>query len=269
MPLTEKQLERYSRHIMLEEVGGAGQERLLASKVLVVGAGGLASPAALYLAAAGVGTIGLVDAGHVDLSNLQRQIIHHTCDVGIEKVNSAKSKMQAINPEVTVKTYNTKATAKNIRDIIRKYEFVIDCTDNFAAKFLINDACFFERIPFSHAGILRFDGQMITVLPGKSACYRCVFRSPPPKGAAPASSQVGILGVLPGVMGCLQATEAIKHMLGIGGLLTDTLLVYNALTLEFRKVRLTRNPDCPLCGENPQITELADEGTGSALPERQ
>ncbi|UCC98654.1 MAG: molybdopterin-synthase adenylyltransferase MoeB [Phycisphaerales bacterium] len=259
MSLTEQQMERYSRHIILQQVGGAGQEKLLASKVLLVGAGGLGSPAGVYLAAAGVGTIGIVDGDRVDLSNLQRQIIHHTPDVGEDKVVSAKRKIRTINPDTKVITYDRRAVADNIREIIREYDFVIDGTDNFPAKFLINDACYFEKIPFSHAGILQFDGQMITVLPGQTTCYRCIFGAPPPANTVPSCSQAGVLGVLAGVVGSLQATEAIKYLLGIGELLTGTLLTYNALTLEFRKVRLNRNPDCPLCGEAPQITELKDE----------
>ena len=259
MGLTEEQIERYSRHILLEQVGGAGQEKLLSSKVLIVGAGGLGSPAALYLAAAGVGTIGIIDADKVDLTNLQRQLIHHTSDLGVEKVKSAENKMRAINPEVTVKTYHQLAKADNIREIIREYDFVIDGTDNFPAKFLINDACYFEKIPFSHAGILKFYGQLITVLPGETTCYRCIFNAPPPAGVVPSCSQAGVLGVLAGVIGSLQATEAIKYLLGLGRLLTDTLLTYDALEMEFRAVKLNRNPNCPLCGEDPQITELKDE----------
>lgn len=259
MSLNEQQIERYSRQIILEEVGGAGQEKLLSSKVLIIGAGGLGAPAALYLAAAGVGTIGIVDYDEVDLTNLQRQIIHHTADVGTEKVNSAKAKIEAINPDVTVQIHQTKVAAKNISEIIRRYDFVIDGTDNFPAKFLINDACYFEKVPFSHAGILRFDGQLLTVLPGETTCYRCVFHSCPPAGAVPSCSQAGVLGVLAGVVGSLQATEAMKYLLDIGDLLTNTLLTYNALTMEFRKVSLNRNPNCPLCSENPQITELVDE----------
>ena len=259
MSLTEEQIERYSRHIILEQVGGVGQEKLLSSKVVIVGAGGLGSPAGLYLAAAGVGTIGIVDADKVELTNLHRQIIHHTTDLGLEKVKSAKTKMQAINPDVTVRTYHELAKADNIRKIIREYHFVIDATDNFAAKFLINDACYFEKKPFSHAGVLRFDGQLITVLPGETTCYRCIFNAPPPAGVVPPSSQSGLLGVLPGVIGTLQATEAIKYLLGIGDLLINTLLTYNVLTMEFRKVRFNRNPSCPLCGPNPTITELKDD----------
>jgi len=257
--LTEEKTVRYSKHLMLEQVGEAGQQKLLASKVLIIGAGGLGSPAALYLAAAGIGTIGIVDADKVELSNLHRQIIHHTTDLGIEKVKSAETKMHAINPDVTVRAYHQRIMAANIRQIITEYDFVIDASDNFPTKFLINDACFFQKIPFSHAGVLRFDGQLITVLPGKTTCYRCIFHSPPPAGVVPSCSQAGVLGTLAGVIGSLQATEAIKYLLGIGGLLTGTLLTYNALTMEFRKVRLNRNPNCPLCGKNPQITELKDE----------
>ena len=259
MSLSEQQIERYSRHIILQEIGGVGQEKLLASKVLIVGAGGLGSPAALYLAAAGVGTIGIIDADKVDLTNLQRQIIHHTADVGVNKVESAKSKIVAVNPDVTVRTYHQWARADNIREIINQYDFVLDGTDNFPAKFLINDACYFEKIPFSHAGILRFTGQLITILPGQSTCYRCVFNSPPPANAVPSCSQAGVLGVLAGVVGSLQATEAVKYLLGLGELLTDKLLTYDALTMNFRTINLKRNPDCPLCGKNPEITELVDE----------
>ena len=259
MSLTDEQIERYSRHIILEQVGGVGQEKLLSSKVLIVGAGGLGSPAGLYLAAGGVGTIGIIDGDVVDLSNLQRQIIHHNCDVGVEKVESAANKIRAINPDVTVKTYHQLAVAENIREIIREYDFVIDGTDNFAAKFLINDACYFEKVAFSHGGILRFSGQLITVLPGRSTCYRCIFNSPPPANAVPSCSQAGVLGVLAGVIGTLQATEAIKYVLGLGELLTDRLLTYDGLAMDFRSINLKRNPDCPLCGKKPKITELVDE----------
>jgi molybdopterin/thiamine biosynthesis adenylyltransferase len=257
--LSEQQIERYSRHIILDKVGGAGQERLLASKVLIVGTGGLGAPAALYLAAAGVGTLGLIDDDKVDLTNLQRQVIHHTPDVGTPKVDSARAKIAAINPDVAVKTYSFRATAANIGAIVREYDFVIDGTDNFPSKFLINDACWFEKAPFSHAGILRFHGQLMTILPGESACYRCIFHAPPPPGSAPSCSQAGVLGVLAGVIGSLQATEAIKHLLGIGDLLTNRLLTYDALTMEFREVKLNRNPDCALCGPNAAIKELTDE----------
>jgi len=257
--LTEAQIERYSRHIMLKEVGGKGQQKLLDAKVLIIGAGGLGSPVALYLAAAGVGTIGIADADNVDLSNLQRQIIHFTSDIGKPKVYSASDKMQEINPEITVITYNESMSAANINPIIAEYDFIIDCTDNFAAKFLINDACVLAGKPYSHGGILAFDGQTITVKPRESACYRCIFPEPPPKDAISACSRAGVIGVLPGVIGTIQATEAIKFILGKGELLTDRLLTYNALRMKFREVPLKRKSACPVCGDNPTITGLRDE----------
>ena len=259
MELTDAQIERYSRHIILEEVGLAGQEKLLRGRVLIVGAGGLGAPAALYLAAAGVGTIGIVDADVVDLTNLQRQVIHHTPDLGREKVLSAAEKMRAINPDITVNTHSLFLKADNIIPIVSDYDVVIDGTDNFPAKFLINDACHFANKPYVHGGILRFEGQMITVLPGETTCLRCIFGGPPPPGAAPTCSQAGVLGVLAGVLGALQATEAVKYILERGTLLTDALLKYDALSLAFRKVALRRNPRCPLCGETPAIKELRDE----------
>jgi molybdopterin/thiamine biosynthesis adenylyltransferase len=260
MALTEEQIQRYSRNIILEQVGGTGQEKLLASKVLIVGVGGLGSPAALYLAAAGVGTIGLVDDDYVDLTNLQRQIIHQTSDIGGRKVTSAMRKIEAINPDVVVNTFGMRAHSTTIKEIIKGYDFVIDATDNFPAKFLINDACYFERIPFSHGGILQFEGQLMTVIPGRTACYRCIFPGPPSVDAVAPCGQAGVLGVLPGVIGSLQATEAIKYLLGIGELLTDSLLTYSALTMDFRKVPAQRRADCPLCGPNATITTLMDEG---------
>jgi molybdopterin-synthase adenylyltransferase len=258
--LTEEQVQRYSRNILLEQVGGAGQEKLLASKVLIVGVGGLGSPAALYLASAGVGTIGLVDGDEVDLTNLQRQIVHHTADVGKRKIASAKKRLKAVNPDVTVRAYDVWARADCIREIIKEYDFVIDGTDNFPAKFLINDACYFERIPFSHGGVLQFEGQLMTVIPGRTACYRCVFPGPPLASVVAPCGQAGVLGVLPGVIGSLQATEAIKYLLGIGELLTDSLLTYSALTMDFRRVPTKRRTHCPLCGSKPTITTLIDEG---------
>lgn len=259
MGLSEAQIERYSRHIILPEVGGTGQEKLLAGKVLLVGAGGLGSPAGLYLAAAGIGTVGIIDADCVDLTNLQRQIIHFTADIGRPKVESAAAKMKAINPDVEVRTYQDRLTAGNALEILNEYDFVIDGTDNFPSKFLVADACHFAGTPYSHAGILRFDGQIMTVVPGQTTCYRCIFNAPPPAGAVPSCSQAGVLGVLAGVIGTLQATEAIKSILNVGELLTDALLVYNALEMTFRKVTLKRSPSCPLCGEAPSITELKDE----------
>ena len=257
--LTEEQIERYSRHIILKEVGGKGQKRLLDGKVLLIGAGGLGAPIALYLAAAGVGTIGIADADTVDLGNLQRQVIHFTSDIGKPKVDSAREKMEAINPDVKVRTYREWVSAANIMDMISDYDFVIDGTDNFAAKFLINDACVLAGKPYSHGGILQFDGQTMTVRPGESACYRCIFHEPPPKDGIPTCSQAGVIGVLPGVLGTIQATEAIKFLLGKGDLLTNRLLTYSALRMKFREIPLKRNPACPVCGENPTITEIRDE----------
>ena len=259
MKLTEEQINRYSRHILLKEVGGKGQKKLLNGRVLIIGAGGLGSPIALYLAAAGVGTIGIADADEADLSNLQRQVIHFTADVGKAKVLSAKEKMVAINPELNVVTYETWVSAENIAAMVADYDFVIDGTDNFAAKFLINDACVLANKPYSHGGILQFDGQTMTVTPGQSPCYRCIFPEPPPKDVIPTCSRAGVIGVLPGVLGTLQATEAIKSLLGAGDLLTGRLLTYNALRMRFREVPVKKNPKCPICGENPSITELKDE----------
>jgi len=256
---TEEQLERYSRHILLQDVGVEGQTKLLGARVLVVGAGGLGSPVVQYLAAAGVGTIGIVDADVVELSNLQRQVIHFTRDLGVPKVESAAEKMRAINPDVKVRTYHEFLQANNIRPIIRDYQFVVDGTDNFAAKFLINDACVLEGIPFSHGGILRFNGQTMTVIPGQSTCYRCVFEAPPPPGAVPTCSEAGILGAVAGMLGTIQAVEVLKFITGAGCLLTDTLLTFDAKTLDFRKVHFKRNPRCRVCGPDATIHELRDE----------
>ena len=213
----------------------------------------------LYLAAAGIGTIGLVDADVVDRTNLQRQIAHFTRDIDRPKVSSAADKLREINPGLTVNTYHTRAAADNIAALLEGYDFVIEGTDNFPAKFLVNDACWFARKPLSHAGILRFEGQLTTILPGHSACYRCVFPTPPPANAVPTCSQAGVLGGVAGVVGCLQATEALKYVLGVGDLLTDRMLVFDALAMRFREVRFRRNPRCPLCGDSPSITELRNE----------
>lgn len=262
MNLTNEQLERYSRHIILKEVGGKGQEKLLNAKVLVIGTGGLGAPAAMFLAAAGIGSIGLVDFDAVELSNLQRQIIHLTKDVGKPKVLSGKETINEMNPDVKVRTYQQWVDSSNILDIIKDqdYDFVIDGTDNFPAKFLINDACVLSEKPFSHAGIIRFQGQTLTYLPGKGPCYRCIFQAPPPPDAVPTCKQAGVLGVMGGIIGTIQATEAIKYILGIGELLNGHLLTYNALTMEFRKVKLNHNKKCGICGEQPTIKELIDYG---------
>lgn len=259
MSFTNEQLERYSRHIILKEIGAKSQKKLLNAKALIIGAGGLGAPAAMYLAAAGVGTIGIADADDVDLSNLQRQIIHATKDLGKPKVQSAKETMNELNPDVTVNTYHTFVTSENIREIIRDYDFIIDGTENFPAKFLINDACVMEKKPFSHAGIIRFKGQLMTYVPGEGPCYRCVFKNPPPKDAVPTCKQAGVVGAMGGVIGSLQAMEAIKFIVGKGQLLTGHLLTYDALTMEFRKIKLPHNTEnCPVCGTHPTITQLID-----------
>ena len=258
MAFTNEQLERYSRHIILKEVGAKGQKKLLNAKVLIIGAGGLGAPVAMYLAAAGVGTIGIADADEVDLSNLQRQIIHTTADLGKAKVKSAKETMQAINPDVKVNTYRKFITSENIMDIIKDYDFIIDGTDNFPAKFLINDACVMAGKPFCHAGIIRFKGQLMTYVPGEGPCYRCVFKDPPPKDAVPTCKQAGVIGAMGGVIGSLQAMEAIKYIIGKGELLTGRLLTYDALSMTFRTIKLPKNHDCPVCGDHLTITKLID-----------
>lgn len=258
MAFTNEQLERYSRHIILQEVGVKGQKKLLNASVLIIGAGGLGAPAALYLAAAGVGTIGIVNADEVDLSNLQRQVIHTTNDVGKAKVKSAAETMEAINPDVTVKTYRTFVDSSNIMDLIKDYDFIIDGTDNFPAKFLINDACVMAEKPFSHAGIIRFKGQLMTYVPGEGPCYRCVFKNPPPKDAVPTCKQAGVIGAMGGVIGSLQAMEAIKYIIGKGDLLTGKLLTYDALKMEFHTIKLPKDDHCAVCGDEPTITELID-----------
>lgn len=256
MELSENQRERYARHLVLEGFGEVGQKRLLEAKVLVIGTGGLGSPVTLYLAASGVGTIGLVDSDVVDLSNLQRQIIHTTKDLNRLKVESAKDKASAINPEIKINTYHMFVDANNIRSLIREYDFIVDCTDNFGCKFLINDACVLEQKPFCHGAILRFGGQLMTYVPKKGPCYRCVFEDLPPKDSVPTSKEVGIVGVVPGVIGTLQATEVIKYFIGSGDLLVGYLLTYDALTMTFRKVKISNNDECLVCGKNPCIKEL-------------
>lgn len=255
---TNEQLQRYSRHIILSEVGVKGQKKLLNAKVLIIGAGGLGAPAAIYLAAAGVGTIGIADADQVDLSNLQRQVIHATPDVGKAKVESAKETMNEINPDVAVNTYRVFVSADNIMELIADYDFIIDGTDNFPAKFLINDACVLAKKPFSHAGIIRFQGQLMTYVPGDEPCYRCVFEAPPPPDAVPTCKQAGVIGAMGGVIGSLQAMEAIKYIVGKGDLLTGRLLTYDALKMEFRKIKLPKNHTCAVCGSTPTILEPFD-----------
>jgi molybdopterin/thiamine biosynthesis adenylyltransferase len=257
MDFTEEQITRYSRHILLQDVGVEGQEKINGGKVLIVGVGGLGAPVAFYLAAAGVGTIGIIDGDVVDLSNLQRQIIHFTQDVNKLKVLSAKEKIHQLNPDVRVITYPTLFVADNALDIIKDYDFIVDGTDNFPVKFLINDACVIAGKPFSHGGILRFDGQTFTHTPG-TACYRCLFHSPPPPDAVPTCSQAGVLGAIAGMLGTIQAAETLKYLTGVGELLTNRLLSFNAKTMEFRTVKTRRTDKCPVCGAHPTVIQLVD-----------
>lgn len=266
---TQDQLHRYSRHILLSEVGVEGQLKLNGARVLVVGAGGLGSPVALYLAAAGVGTIGIIDDDVVELSNLQRQIIHATPDVGRRKAESASETLQALNPEVKVQKHVYRLCADNVVSLVKEYDFVVDGTDNFPAKFLVNDACVLTGIPFSHGGVLRFAGQSMTVLPGSSACYRCVFRQPPPEDAVSSCSEAGILGAIAGILGTVQAAEVLKYITDTGQLLTDTLLTFDALTMDFRKIPLSRQEDCPVCGNDPAITAPIDYAPTACSPGQQ
>jgi adenylyltransferase/sulfurtransferase len=258
LEFTEEQIVRYSRHIILPEVGGLGQQKISQSKVLIIGTGGLGSPAAFYLAAAGVGTLGIVDDDVVDLSNLQRQILHNTGDIGRPKVESARDKLAALNPECNVITYNERIMSHNILEIIKGYDVIVDGTDNFATRFLTNDACVLAQKPFVYGGILRFAGQVLTVVPGQGPCFRCIFREPPAEGVVPSCAQAGVLGVLAGTIGVLQATEVLKYVLGQGELLIGRLMTYDALAMKFKEIEVKKNPACPVCGENPAITELAD-----------
>ena len=256
--LSREEVSRYSRHLLLPEVTIEGQKRLKAGRVLLVGAGGLGSPAALYLAAAGVGTIGLVDFDVVDESNLQRQILHDTRWVGRPKIESAKDRLTALNPHIDVVLFGERLTSENALGIFKGFDVVLDGTDNFATRYLTNDACFLLGKPNVYGSIFRFEGQVSVFYPEKGPCYRCLYPSPPPPGLVPSCAEGGVLGVLPGVVGCLQATEALKLLLGIGTPLVGRLVLYDALDLVFRELKLRRDPACPLCGENRTIQDLVD-----------
>lgn len=258
MALTQDEILRYSRHLIMPEVGVEGQEKLKAAKVLLIGTGGLGSPAALYLAAAGVGTLGLVDFDVVDFSNLQRQVIHSTSSLNKPKVDSAKGRIAEINPNVRVTTFNERLTKENIMRVIRDFDIVLDGTDNFQTRYLVNDACVFTKKPFVYGSIFRFDGQATVFYPGKGPCYRCLFAEPPPPGMVPSCAEGGVLGILPGVIGVIQATEVVKLILGKGEPLIGRLMLYDALKMSFREVKFRKNPKCPVCGENPTIKELID-----------
>lgn len=255
---TDEQINRYSRHIILPEVGGKGQMKLLESKVFLVGAGGLSSPAAFYLAAAGIGKIGIADNDNVDFSNLQRQILHSTKDVDSPKAQSAKETIEDLNPDVEVVPYTDRLNSENIMDIIKDYDVILDGSDNFPTRYLVNDACVMLGKPLSHGAIFRFDGQATTIIPGEGPCYRCLYETPPPPDLVPSCQEAGVLGVIAGTIGVIQATEVIKIILGKGELLNGKLLLYDSLRMDFKKLKIQRNPDCPICSENPTIKELID-----------
>jgi adenylyltransferase/sulfurtransferase len=256
--LSKEEVERYSRHLIMPEVGMAGQKKLKAAKVLLIGAGGLGSPLALYLTAAGIGRIGLVDYDVVDYTNLQRQIIHGTKDVGRSKLESAKESMLDINPYVQVDTYPVPLTSANALEIFEPYDIIIDGTDNFPTRYLTNDACVLLGKPNVYGSIFRFEGQLSVFYAEQGPCYRCLFPEPPPPGLVPSCAEGGVLGILPGTIGAMQATEAIKLILGIGESMIGRLVLYDALNMEFTEVKLRKNPKCPVCGENPTVTELID-----------
>jgi adenylyltransferase/sulfurtransferase len=255
---TQEQLTRYSRHFLLPEVGEEGQAKLLDAKVLLVGAGGLGSPSTYYLAAAGVGTLGIIDNDVVDLSNLQRQILHTNDRIGMPKTESAKLTIQALNPDVRVVTYQEKLTSQNVMRIINDYDVIVDGCDNFATRYLVNDACFMAKKPNVHGSIFQFEGQATVFYPGKGPCYRCLYPEPPPPEMAPSCAEAGVLGVLPGLVGIIQALETIKLILGKGDSLVGRLLHFNTLTMETTSLKLKQDPACPLCGEKPTIHNLID-----------
>lgn len=259
LDLDPTQLDRYSRHIFLEGVGSEGQAKLLDASVLVLGAGGLGSPIIQYLVAAGVGTIGIADDDVVERSNLQRQIIHKDADIGRPKVESAKEFVNGLNPDIDVETHEERVTAETIEELIDPYEFVVDGTDNFATRYLVNDACTLAGVPFSHGAISRFDGQITTFTGSdEGPCYRCIFPEAPPEGLVPNCATAGVLGVLPGTVGCIQATETVKAILGKGELLEGRMIFYDALEMSFETVEIRAKEDCPVCGDDPAIETVHD-----------
>jgi adenylyltransferase/sulfurtransferase len=257
LSMTPEQVKRYSRHIIMPQVGSKGQRKLLESKVLIIGAGGLGSPSAVYLALAGVGTIGIADFDVVDISNLQRQILHHSDDVGRPKVQSALDAIKEYNPDTNVVLHETWLTSENAMEIVSQYDVVVNGADNFPSRYLINDACYLSGKPLIDGSILIFDGQATVFMPGQG-CYRCLFPSPPPPGMVPNCAEAGVLGALTGLVGSIQAVETLKLIMGIGESLTSRLLLIDGLSMDFRQVRIPHNPKCPLCGENPTVTGLID-----------
>ncbi|HET9783857.1 MAG TPA: molybdopterin-synthase adenylyltransferase MoeB [Terriglobales bacterium] len=256
--LSQQEILRYSRHLIIPEFGIAGQRKLKAARVLTIGAGGLGAPVGMYLAAAGVGKIGIVDFDVVDFTNLQRQVIHSTADVGRPKLDSARETLQAINPEVEIEGYEVKLTSANALEIFRNYDLVVDGTDNFPTRYLVNDACVLSHIPNVYASIYRFEGQASVLALEDGPCYRCWYPEPPPPGLVPSCAEGGVLGVLPGLMGMIQATEAIKLITGMGEPLKNRVLLFNALQMRFRELKLRKNPECPVCGPRPTVTQLID-----------
>jgi adenylyltransferase/sulfurtransferase len=256
-PFTPQQAGRYARHIILPEIGGVGQRKLLNAKVVMIGAGGLGSPTALYLAAAGVGTLGIVDFDEVDLSNLHRQILHGHANIGRPKVESARDRLADVNPDVNVVAHPVPISSDNAFEILGQYDIVVNGSDNFATRYLVNDACYLLGKPLVDGSIFRFEGQATVYQPGQG-CYRCLFPAPPPPGAVPSCAEAGVLGVLPGMIGVIQAIETVKLILNLGDSLVNRLLLFDALAMEFREVKIRRDPECPLCGDNPTISELID-----------
>jgi sulfur-carrier protein adenylyltransferase/sulfurtransferase len=265
--LDDEKLARYSRHLLIPEVGVEGQQRLLETSILLIGAGGLGSPAALYLAAAGIGRIGIVDDDRVDASNLQRQVLHSTAELGVSKAQSARRSLEELNPDVDVVIYEERLTSENVDRILDEdWELIVDGADNFPTRYLLNDASVWHRIPVVHGSIYRFEGQATVFKPFDGPCYRCLFPQPPPPELAPSCAEGGVLGVLPGVIGSLQANEALKLALDIGEPLVGRLLLFDALTARFDEVSVRRDPDCPVCGDNPTITEYIDYADFCGVP---
>jgi len=262
---TEEQIRRYSRQIILPDVGGKGQKKLLESRVLLIGVGGLGSPAGLYLAAAGVGTLGFVDFDVVDISNLHRQILHTTADVGRSKTQSAAEAVRALNPDVEVVQHPVQLTSENAMEVLANYDVIVDGSDNFPAKYLANDACVLLGKPLVWGAVFQFHGQTTVFVPGQGPCYRCLLPTPPPPGSVPSCQEAGVFGAVPGVIGTIQAVEAIKLLLGLGTSLLGRFLVFDALAMDFMDVRIERNPGCPVCGDHPAITRLMDYGLACGL----
>jgi len=266
LDFSEEEIRRYSRHIVLPEVGGVGQKQINRASVLVVGAGGLGSPVSFYLAAAGVGRIGIVDNDVVDTSNLQRQILHRTSSIGRKKVESAQETLLALNPNLEIVPHDVRLNSTNILAILKEYDVAVEGSDNFPTKFLVNDACVMTGTPVSMAGIFRFSGQILTVIPGQGPCYRCLIPQPPPPGAIPSCQEAGVLGAMAGAVGVIQATEVLKIILGKGEVLNGRFLLFDALQMRFEPIEVKRNPECPVCSEQPSITELIDYDLACEMP---